>query len=53
MSDTKSLNTTFRKVMISFKNDRVIFCGMSDLALQIMFDAWWASMYVGSMRPIA
>jgi len=39
--------------MISSKDERVIIRNLSDLTLQIIFDAWWASMNVGSKRPIA
>ena len=53
MSDTQSLNTSLPEVMISSKNERVFICDLSDLTLQIIFDAWWASMNVGSKRPIA
>jgi len=53
MSDTQSLNTSLLEVMISSKNERVCIRDLSDLTLQIIFDAWWASMNVGSKRPIA
>jgi len=53
MSDTKSLNTSLLEVMISSKNERVFIRDLSDHTLQIIFDAWWASMNVGSKRPIA
>jgi hypothetical protein len=53
MSDTKSLNPSFREVMISSKNQRVFIHDLSDLTLQIIINAWWASMNVGSKRPIA
>jgi hypothetical protein len=39
--------------MISSKNERVFIRDLSDLTLQIIFDAWWASMNVGSRWPIA
>jgi len=39
--------------MISSKNERVFIHDLSDLTLQSIFDAWWASMGVGSRRPIA
>jgi len=39
--------------MISFKNEHVFIRDLSDLTLQIIFDAWWVSMNVGSMWPIA
>ena len=53
MSDTQSLNTSLLEVMISSKNERVFIRDLSDLTLQIIFDAWWASMNVGSKQPIA
>jgi len=53
MSDTKSLNTSLLEVMISSKNERVFIRDLSDLTLQMIFDAWWASMNEGSKRPIA
>ena len=53
MSDTQSLNTLLLEVMISSKNESVFIRDLSDLTLQIIFDAWWASMNVGSKRPIA
>ena len=52
MSDSQSLNTSLFKVMISSKNELVIMRDMSDITLQIMFDAWWASMNVGSKQQI-
>jgi len=39
--------------MISSKNERVFICDLNDLTLQIIFDAWWVSMNVGSKHPIA
>jgi len=53
MSDTESWNTSLLEVMISSKNDRVCIHDLSNLTLQIIFDAWWASMNVGFQRPIA
>jgi len=53
MSDTKSLNTSLLEVMISSQNVSVCICDLSDLTLQIVFDAWWASMNVGSKQSIA
>ncbi len=53
MSDTQSLNTSSLEVMISSKNERVFIRDLCDLTLQIIFDAWLASMNVGSKRPIA
>jgi len=53
MSDTQSLNTSLLEVVISSKNERVFIHDLSDLTLQIIFDVWWASMNVGSKKPIA
>jgi len=53
MSDTQSLNTSLLEVMISSKNERVVIRDLSNLTWQIVFDAWWTSMDVGSKRPIA
>jgi len=53
MSDTQSLNISLLEVMISSKNKGVFIRDLSDLTLPIIFDAWWASMNVGSKRPIA
>jgi len=53
MLDSQSLNTSWLEVMISSKNERVFIRDLSDLTLQIIFDAWWASMNIGSKRPIA
>jgi len=53
MSDSKSLNMTLLEVMILSKNERVFICDLSDLTLQIVSNAWWASIEVGSKRPIA
>jgi hypothetical protein len=53
MSDTQSLNTSLLDGMISSKNQLVIICDLSDLTMQIIFDALWASMNVGLMWPIA
>jgi hypothetical protein len=53
MSDTQSLNTSFLKVMISSKNKPVIVRDLSDVTLQIIFNASWPSMNIGSKRPIA
>jgi hypothetical protein len=53
MLDTQSLNTSLLEVMISSKNEHFLIRDLSDLTLQIIFDAWWASINVGSNRPIA
>jgi len=39
--------------MISYKHEHVFIRDLSDLTLQIIFVAWWASMNVDSKRPIA
>jgi len=39
--------------MISSKDECVFIRDLSDLTLQFIFDAWWASMNVDSKRPIA
>ena len=52
-SDTKSPNTSFLQVIISSKNERVFIHDLSDLTLQFIVHAWWASMNVGSKQPIA
>jgi len=53
MSDSQSLNTSLLAVIISSKNERVFIRDLNDLTLQIIFDAWWASMNVGSKRSLA
>jgi len=53
MSDSQSLNTSLLEVMISSKNEPVFIRDLNDLTLQIIFDAWGASMNVGSKRSIA
>jgi len=52
MSELQSINTSLLEVMISSKNERVFIRNLSNLTLQIIFDNWWASMNVGSTRPI-
>jgi len=39
--------------MISSSNECVFISDLSDLTLQIIFNAWWASINVNSKRPIA
>jgi hypothetical protein len=51
--DSQSLNTSLLEGMISTKNELVFIRGLSDLTLQILFDAQWASMNVGWKCPIA
>jgi len=53
MSDSQSLNTSLLEAVISSKTEPVCIRDLSDLTLQIMFDAWWDSMNVGSRRLIA
>jgi len=53
MSDPKSLNTSWLEVMISSKTEGVFICDLSDFTSQIIRNAWWASINVGSKRPIA
>jgi hypothetical protein len=38
--------------MISSKNEHVFIRILSDIALHIIFDAWWASMYIGPKSSI-
>jgi len=52
MSDTQSLYSSLHEVMISSKNEGVFIRNLSDLTLQIILDAWWASMNVGSKLHI-
>ena len=53
MSHSKHLNTSLLEVMISSKEKPGYILDLSDLSLHIIFDAWWASMNVGSMQPIS
>jgi hypothetical protein len=53
MLDSKSLNTSLLQVMITSKNKCVFIHHLRDLRLQIIFDAWWASMNVGLKRLFA
>jgi len=53
MSGSQSLNTTSLEVMISFKNDHGFIHDLNDLTQQVIFDAWWASINVGSKHSIA
>jgi len=53
MSGSKSLNTSLLEVIVSSRNEHVFIRDLSDLTLQIVMDAWWASMNVGSEWPIA
>jgi len=53
MSDSQSLNTSLLEVIISSKNERGFIRDLNGITLQIIFDAWWASMNVGSKHSIA
>jgi len=53
MSDLQSLNTSLLEVMISSNNECVFIRDLSVLPLQILFDAWCASMNDSSKGPIA
>jgi hypothetical protein len=53
MWDWKSVNTSLLEVMISSTNKFVLIRHLSDLTLQIIFDACWASMNLCSKWPIA
>jgi len=51
--DSLSSNTWLIEVMISLKNEYVFLWHLSDLTLQIISNAWWPSVNVGSKRSIA
>jgi len=53
MSDSESLNTSLVEVLISSKNQWVFIRDLSNHTLKIVLDARWASMNVGSKRPIS
>jgi len=53
MSQTKFLNTLLQEVMRSSKNEPLFISDLSDLTLQIISDAWWASMNVCVKHSIA
>jgi len=52
-SDSKSLNTSLLEVSICSKNEGIFIRNLRDYTFQIIFDAWWASINVGSKQPIA
>ena len=52
MLDSQSLNTSLLEVMISSRYKGVLIRDLSDLTLQIIFDALWDSMNVDSTQPI-
>jgi len=53
MLDAKFLNTSLLKDMVCSKNEPLFIRDLSDLTLDIIFDALWAAMNVDSKRPIA
>ena len=53
MSDSNLLHTWFLEVIFYSKNECVVICDLNDLTLQIIFDAWWSSINVGSTLSIA
>jgi len=53
MSDSQSLNTSLLEVMICSKNKCVFVRDLSDLTLQIIFDARWTSVNMVSKHSIA
>jgi len=53
MLHSQSFNTSLLGVMFSSKNELVFIGDVSELTLQMIFHAWWASMNVGSKCPIA
>jgi len=52
MLDSKSFNIFLLEDIISSKTECVFIHDLSDLTLQIIFDAWWASINVGLQRPV-
>jgi len=53
MSDSQSLYIALLVGMISSKNKCVFIRNLNDLTSQMIFDAWWPSMTVGSKCPKA
>jgi len=53
MSDSESLNTSLLEVMITSNNELVFILDLSDLTLQMIFNAWWVSMNVDWKGPNA
>jgi len=47
-----SSNTSLLEVMIAANNQRVLIADLSDWTIQIISDAWWASMNLCSKWPI-
>ena len=50
--DSQCVNTLLLEVIISSENDLVYICDLNDRTLQIISDAWWASMNFDSKCPI-
>jgi len=53
MSHTESFNTSVQEVMLWSINEPVFIGDLSDIALQIIFNAWWALLNVGSKWPFS
>jgi len=53
MSGSKSLNTSLLEVIISSRYELGFIRDLSDFTLQIVLDAWWASINLGSKQCIA
>jgi len=53
MLNSQCIHTSLLEVMRSAKNDCVFIRDLTDLTLEIIFDAWWVSMNAGSKHPIA
>jgi len=53
MSDSQFIHTSLLEVIISSKTEHIFILNLTDITFQIIFDAWCASMSVGSKRPIA
>jgi len=52
MSNSTSLNTSLVEVTISRNTECVFICDLSDLTLQMIVHAWWASINVGLKSPV-
>jgi hypothetical protein len=52
LSNSQSLNTSLREVVISSNNKHVFIRDLNNHSLQIIFDASWASMNLGPQLPI-
>jgi len=53
MLDSKLLNTSLIEVIVYSKNAHVFICDLSNVTLNIILNAWWAYMNVGSTHYIA